>query len=190
MGQIAVNLLPRAFLGGCLRRLREGDLEAFQAYRRLPEVGRYQGWSPMSDSEARVFLIKMSQAPLFANGEWVQLGIAEPKTDRLMGDIGLHLSEDGCGGEIGITLQPLVQGRGIATAAMREALQLLFKATSAKEVFGVVDSRNLASIRLLERVGFMHRDSREGVFRGEACSEKIYSLSRKDGETSGPAKWL
>ena len=43
-------LLPQEFRGGRLRRMRPEDLTAFQAYRALPELGRYQGWSPMSDT--------------------------------------------------------------------------------------------------------------------------------------------
>jgi aminoglycoside 6'-N-acetyltransferase len=185
MSSSTADLLPRDFPGGRLRRLREGDLDAFQAYRHLPDLGRYQGWSPMSDDKARQFLLRMNQASLFKNGEWVQLGIAEPEADRLIGDIGLRLSEAGREGEIGITLQPSAQGRGLATAAMQVAIQLLFVATSANEVLGVTDTRNAASIRLLERVGFRHRKSRDVYFRGEPCSERVYALGRMDGPSGG-----
>jgi ribosomal-protein-alanine N-acetyltransferase len=172
------GLLPREFAGARLRRLRRADLASFQAYRRMPELGRYQGWSPMSDAEALAFLDEMHAAPLFAAGEWVQLGIADAGTDELIGDVGLHLSNDGRTGEVGFTLRPSAQGRGIAASAVREGLQLLFGATAATHVLGITDARNLPSIRLLERLGFSYRDSREVVFRGEPCSEKVYVLQR------------
>ncbi len=172
--------LPRAFPGGLLRRLRKGDLAAFQTYRAIPELGRFQGWSPMSDAEAVAFLADMGEAPLFTPGDWVQLGIAEPEADQLVGDIGIFLAADGLTGEVGFTLAPAAQGRGMATAAVREALQLLFGLTSVRQVRGITDSRNLASIRLLERVGFRHHESRSTVFRGEPCSEEDYVLPRHD----------
>lgn len=50
------TLLPREFPGGRLRQMVPHDLAAFQAYRSIPELGRYQGWSPMSDVEALQFL--------------------------------------------------------------------------------------------------------------------------------------
>ena len=175
------TLLPREFFGGRLRRLRPPDREAFQAYRTMPELGRYQGWSSMSDVEAVEFLAKMNRAPLFTLGEWVQLGIAEAESDRLVGDIGLHLSEDGGTGEVGFTLQPSVQGRGIAGRAVREALQLLFAATRVTCVLGITDDRNTPSIRLLERLGFKYLETREVVFRREPCSEKVYALPRNNG---------
>lgn len=150
------------------------DLAAFQAYRSLPELGRYQGWSPMSDTEALEFLDDVHRAPLFAPGHWMQLGIAEPESDALIGDIGLYLSEDGAYGEVGFTLQPASQGRGVATRAVREALQLFFSATSVTRVLGITDERNLASIKLLERLGFEFIERRQVVFRGEPCAERVY----------------
>ncbi len=174
----ADRLLPRHFPGGCLRRLRRSDLGAFQAYRRLPELGRYQGWSPMSEAEALAFLVEMEATPLFQSGQWVQLGIADPHTDALVGDIGLHLSGDRQTGEVGFTLAPSAQGRGIASTAVREALQLLFTSTPVSEVHGITDTRNASSIRLLERLGFECRETRKAVFRGEECVEQVFVLPR------------
>lgn len=171
--------LPSPFTGGVLRRLRAGDLTAFQAYRGIPELGRFQGWSPMSDEQAAEFLTEMAHAPLFQPGDWVQLGIAEPETDRLIGDIGILVAADGGAAEIGFTLAPAAQGRGIATAAVRRALQLVFGATGVQQVVGIADRRNAASLRLLERVGFCHQESRSAVFRAEACIEEVYVLPRR-----------
>jgi ribosomal-protein-alanine N-acetyltransferase len=175
------TLLPREFPGGRLRRMRPHDLAAFQAYRSLPELGRYQGWSSMSDAEALQFLDDVHRAPLFTQGHWVQLGIAELESDALVGDIGLYLSEDGTSGEVGFTLRPASQGRGVATLAVREALQLFFSATNVNRVLAITDERNLPSFRLLERVGFQIIESRQAVFRGEPCTERVYALPRTDG---------
>jgi len=172
--------LPRHFPGGQLRRLQPSDLAAFQAYRSVPELGRYQGWSPLSEAQARAFLAEMNEAPLFARGEWVQLGIAESAAGRLIGDIGLFIAADGQSAEVGFTLEPAAQGQGIATAAVREALQLVFEATQVQQVLGITDGRNAASVRLLERVGFRHTQSRNALFRDEPCVEEIFALPRPD----------
>jgi RimJ/RimL family protein N-acetyltransferase len=177
----ADNLLPRPFPGGCLRRLRPSDLGAFQAYRSVPELGRYQGWSPMSEAEALAFLVKMESAVLFQPGQWVQLAIADPHTDVLIGDIGLRLSDDSQTGEVGFTLAPSAQGRGVACAAVQEALQVLFTATPVSRILAITDARNKPSVRLLERLGFACRETRTAVFRGEECLERVFVLSRYDG---------
>lgn len=173
--------LPREFPGGHLRRLRASDLAAFQAYRRIPELGRYQGWVPMSDPEALAFLVDMGRAPLFAPGRWLQLGIAAPGAGTLVGDIGLHVSDDGRTGEVGFTLQPSAQRRGIATSAVREALRILFAATAVARVLGITDARNVPSVRLLGRLGFACQEQREVVFKGEPCVEWVYVLLRDGG---------
>lgn len=176
----ATTDLPRSFSGGRLRRLRTSDLVAFQAYRSIPEVGRFQGWVRLSDVEALTFLAEMGDAPLFIRGEWVQLGIADVQHDHLVGDIGVFLSHDGSEAELGFTLAPAAQGRGLATAAVREALQLLFDITSVTHVLAITDARNAASIRLVRRLGFHHRESRDAVFRGEPCCEEVYVLPRNN----------
>lgn len=171
---------PIAFEGGQLRRLRPGDLAAFQAYRSSPGLGRFQGWSIMSDAQAADFLGTMGAMPLFPQGDWVQLGIATAAADgdRLVGDIGLFLAADGRSGEIGFTLAPSAQGRGIGTEAVRKATRLFFGLTDAECIEGVTDARNTASVRLLRRAGFQYRESRSAIFRGEACTEEVHVLHR------------
>lgn len=172
-------MLPRAFPGGVLRRLRPGDFADFRAYRSIPELGRYQSWSAQTEAETKAFLAEMSVAPIFPSGGWFQLGIAAPGGDRLVGDIGLFLAADARSGEVGFTLEPASQGRGIATQAVREALGLMFAATAIGHVRGVTDTRNTPSIRLLERLGFRHRETVDAVFRGEPCREATYVLQRE-----------
>ena len=132
----------------------------------------------MTEAEALAFLVEMGAGVFFQPGQWIQLGIAEPDTDILVGDIGLHLSDDSQTGEVGFTLAPSSQGRGVATAAVREALQLFFAASAVSQILGVTDARNTPSVRLLERLGFEFRESRDAVFRGEECVERVFVLSR------------
>jgi [ribosomal protein S5]-alanine N-acetyltransferase len=177
----ASDPLPRSGVGVLLRRLCVADLPAFQAYRTDVELGRYQGWSAMSDSEARTFLEEVNKAPLFCPGQWAQIAIAEPRTLGLLGDIGLYLAADSRHAEIGFTLARHAQGRGLATAAVREALHLIFASTAVEHVVGVTDARNHASIALLERVGMHKTEERTVEFRGEECVEYVYVLPRGDG---------
>lgn len=174
------TLLPRHFPGGVLRRMQLSDLAAFQTYRAAPGLGRYQNWTPMPEAEAIAFLKQMSTAPLFTPGEWMQLGIAKPAGNRLIGDIGIWLASDGGTAEIGFTLAPEAQGRGLATTAVKTALQLLFAATKVQQILGITDARNTPSIRLLERVGFRFKERRNVIFRGEPCMENVYRRDRSD----------
>lgn len=174
----ASDPLPRSGVGVVLRRLCVADLPAFQSYRTDVELGRYQGWSAMSDLEAQAFLDEVNKAPLFNPGHWAQIAIAEPQSLALLGDIGLYLAEDSRHAEIGFTLARHAQGRGLATAAVREAVPLIFSSTAVEFVRGVTDARNRASIALLERVGMHRSEERTVEFRGEECVEYVYVLPR------------
>jgi len=160
-----------------LRRLAATDLAAFQAYRDDPEVGRWQGWTPRPDDEALAFLNGMATIPLFRPGQWTQLGIADTQSGELLGDLGIHLSADGREAEFGFSLARAAQGRGIATAAVREAIAMVFEQTAAERIHAQTDARNTACIRLLERLGARLVDRIATEFRGEPCVEFRYELA-------------
>jgi RimJ/RimL family protein N-acetyltransferase len=159
-----------------LRRLRPADLARFQAYRGDPEVGRYQGWEPMTDADAAATIAEMAAAPLPTLGGWVQIAIADAADDALIGDIGLHVSESGEEAELGITLAPEAQGRGLAEEAARTLIAGLASATAVRRLIGITDARNAPSARLLERLGMTFEAEEETIFRGESCLERRYAL--------------
>jgi RimJ/RimL family protein N-acetyltransferase len=97
----------------------------------------------------------MSQAPIFTPGAWLQIGIAQAHTPGSIGDIGL------------------------ASDAVRLAIQLAFENTPAKRVIGVTDARNDASIGLLDEVGMRRVETKAAVFRGEACVDLVYAFVRE-----------
>jgi len=170
--------LPRTGERVVLRRLGVADLPAFQGYRHDEVLGRYQGWVPQSDAQAHAFLDEMSRAALLAPGAWIQLGIADREAGVLIGDIGICVVADGESAEIGFTLQASSQGRGWASEAVALAIGLVFEHTAVTRVVGITDARNLASIRLLERVGLRRVSSGPAVFRGKPCVEHVHALRR------------
>ena len=121
----------------------------------------------------------MSALELLQPGAWSQIGIAKSHDQVLIGDVGLFVASDGQQVEIGFTLRRESQGHGLATAAVREAINLVFEQTQATVVLGITDARNLPSIRLLERVGMHKTETRSAIFRGEPCLEHVYAVSRQ-----------
>jgi RimJ/RimL family protein N-acetyltransferase len=171
--------LPRHAGIAVLRRLQVSDVAVFQAYRHDPRIARYQDWyGTRSDAEANDFLARMGAIELLQRGVCSQIGIAEPDQLALVGDIGLTLATDGRTAEIGFTLRPEAQGRGMATAAVREVIELVFERTEAERVEAIVDPLNVRSSRLLERVGMRLAGSRAGTFRNAPCIDHVYEISR------------
>lgn len=162
-----------------LRRLEPADLAEFQAYRNDPDVGRWQGWLPSTDAQALAFLNEMAAVPLFRPGQWTQLAIADEQTGQLLGDLGVYVSADGQEAEFGFTLARAAQGQGIASAAVCEAIALVFDQTPVARIHAQTDARNTACVRLLERLGapLLQRIATE--FRSEPCVELRYELARR-----------
>lgn len=173
------DLLPRSGSRVTLRRLSGADLSLFQAYRHDDAVGRYQHWTPQTDSQAQAFLEEMSRIPLFPDDEWVQLGVADKSTDLLIGDIGVCVSGCGAKAELGFTLAAQSQGRGLGTEAVDLAIKLVFKSTAAAQIVCITDERNARSIRLLQRIGMQRVSLEPSEFRGAPCVEHVYVISRQ-----------
>ncbi len=80
--------------------------------------------------------------------------------------------------EIAYELGPLFWGQGYATEACCRVLTMLFADYDVSEVNAQVDTRNAASIALLERLGFMRVgfQSEADFFKGHGSDEYTYRL--------------
>jgi [ribosomal protein S5]-alanine N-acetyltransferase len=176
-----VDPLPRQGPRIVLRRLRPADLENFQAYRSDPEVGRYQSWPPMSSRDAASFLEEMSTAAFGTTGEWFQLGIAERSTDRLIGDMGICIRDtEDKHAELGVTLAAQSQGQGLGSEAVLQALAMLFESSDITRVVAITDTRNHATVRLLQRIGMKLTETLASDGCGETRSEHVFAVGRHD----------
>jgi aminoglycoside 6'-N-acetyltransferase len=163
-----------------LRSFQDEDLQPFVAYRSDPEVARYQGWeAPYSPAKAAKFIEELKQTRPGQPGEWCQIAITLKTTGQMIGDCAFHvLAEDPQQAEIGFTLARAYQGQGYATEAVIRLLAYLFDDLKLHRVRAFCDAENLASARLLERVGLR----REGHlienlwFKGRWASEYSYAI--------------
>jgi RimJ/RimL family protein N-acetyltransferase len=161
-----------------LRRLREDDLPHFQAYRTDPDVGRWQGWTAMSDDDASRFLRDMHAQAWCPPGTWFQLAIASRHSDQLLGDMGVCLDAAGHTADLGFTLCQGAQGQGLASEAVNALVPLLFDHTPARRVRAIADVRNTASVALLERNGFKCYATLATTFHDEPCEEHFFVRHR------------
>lgn len=174
-----------------LRTLREDDLSVFLGYRSDPSVARYQGWWPMDEVKARAFLRERSanihpDSAGSAAGHWLQLAIADVATDALLGDLGVWLSHDRTEAELGITITPAVQGRGLGRSAMRAGLALLFNDAAMTRVRANADARNTSCRRMLVAAGFREIGTADVFVKEEACIEHQYIVER--GQTASTSQ--
>lgn len=171
-------ILPLTSGDTCLRRFRPDDAAAFHAYRSDPSRAVYQSWLPMDFPAAQAFVQEMSDVAHLRLGEWIQLAIADAKSDELVGDLGILIDADGAAAELGFTLCHSEQGKGHATRAVRAATTLVYATSAAISIRAVTDARNLKSARTLQLAGFRLSHGRDVVFKGEPCAELIYVHSK------------
>lgn len=168
-----------------LRWLRPADLEDFLEYRSDPAVLRYQSMSPMTKEEAARFIESQAHKSLGMEGSYQQIGVEGKSEGRLVGDCALRLQAgEPRIAEIGYTINPRYQGQGYATEAVGALIGELFSGMGVHKAVALVDARNPASFRVLEKLGFSRekhlRKSYYDEVDGAWFDEYWYGLLRRE----------
>jgi len=160
-----------------LRPFAESDLPAFARYRALPEVSRFQSWSSYSLADAEKLYAGLQITPFGQPGSWFQIAIADKESDTLLGDCALHFLEDGKQIEIGFTLAPENQGRGLARTAVALLLDYIFGDLRMHRVIAVTDAENRAARKLLSALGFRQEAHfvKNIFFKGQWGDEYLFA---------------
>ena len=167
-----------------LRPFTRGDVEAVYAYRRREDVARYLFDVALSREEcAMAVQQRIGQVALEANDDKIILAVDELATGQLIGEVSLiWRSVEARQCEIGWIFNPERHGKGFATEAARALLDLAFGPGDMHRVMARCDARNLASSRLMERLG-MRREAHfreHSIVKGEWDEEFIYAILRRE----------
>jgi RimJ/RimL family protein N-acetyltransferase len=162
-----------------LRLVEQGDLDDLYAMHADAEVSRYLYNEPRTLAEATDLLQrKIGGSALRHGDDWLSAAVVVRSTGALVGGVALHwVSEQHRTAEIGFVFNPEHQGRGYATEAARPLVDWAFSA-GFHRVIGRTEARNIASARVLEKLGFRreaHLVENEWV-KGEWQSELVYAV--------------
>ena len=166
-----------------IRNLESKDLDDFFEYRSNPEVTEYQGFDVMTRSEAESFILGQCKKEFGIIGEWVQYGIEEKVSGKLVGDCAVRLlEEESESAEIGITISHLHQRKGFAKEVMNGILEFLFDKKNLHRVVELTDVKNTASVNLLKSCGFRQEGNfvESRLFKGIRCSEYQYAMLKRE----------
>ena len=165
-----------------LREVRTDDAPALFAIHSDPQVMRYwsyPAWTELAQAEQKIADIQRQRREL----DMLVWAIADADTDLLIGSSAIfYMDLTQARAEIGYSLHPDWQGRGLASEALQLVLGYVFNELGLRRNEADIDPRNLPSSRLVERFGFI----REGLLRerwhvnGEICDSAIYGLLRQD----------
>jgi RimJ/RimL family protein N-acetyltransferase len=148
-------------------------------------ANNYKIWRNLRDSFPHPYTLADAK-------EWIAfIQRQDPQTffaievhNEAVGGIGLERKSDieRCSAEIGYWLGEDVWGKGIATAAVRALSNYGIEVLGLSRIFAVPFAHNLASIRVLEKAGYV----REGVMRRSAIKKGVildlvlYALTDQD----------
>jgi len=159
-----------------LRIMEKEDLPLFVEWVNKPEVfGEYNPLHQMSKTEAE---------KMFENPHEEKSFIIEKKDGSKIGFIAhfyvLHVA--GRQLEIGYGLVPSERGQGYCTEATQLMVDYLFLSKDTIRIQAQTDPRNVASHKVLEKVGFKKEGTlRKNFFmRGEWRDAYIYSILREE----------
>ena len=163
-----------------LRRFHPDDVAKFVAYRSSEQVARFQSWdAPYPREEGERFIREIAKQHPDTAGEWFQFAVALRSTRQLIGDCAaMPHADDPRQCDIGFTISTEHQGHGYATEAVRLLLAYLFTARGKHRITAYCDSRNAASIALLERLAMWREGHlRESTWaKGEWTDDLVYAL--------------
>lgn len=155
-----------------LRSARPGDLAAFHAILSDVEATRYWSTPPHQDLEQTwIWLDSMMSIPADEGVDFVVELAGEA-----IGKAGFYRWP-----EVGFILAPRVWGRGLAREAVGAAVDHVFREGLTEVVTADVDPEYLASIRLLERLGFERTGSAERTWNiGGVWKDSLYFALTRD----------
>ncbi|MBI9044240.1 MAG: GNAT family N-acetyltransferase [Anaerolineaceae bacterium] len=166
-----------------LRPLEMSDAETMFAYRSDPIVSRYQTWEPPDTDAIIKFIQSLQNIKPDTEDTWYQLAITLKENGEMIGDCGIHFPSGSTQEvDVGITLMQTQQGKGYASEALACLLAYAFQDLCKESVVGIADSRNIASINMLIKIGMKEEiEKRENVFLKDEWLEEVhYRITKQE----------
>lgn len=137
-----------------LRHWRQSDAKCLYHFAKNPNIGPIAGWPPHESVEYSLNVIKTifcrPECYAIINDD-VPIGCAE----LLIHPDGNHWWGEGSA-ELGYWVAEEYQGRGYATQASQMLIKRAFEDLNIQRVFASYKKENLASARVLEKLGFKY----------------------------------
>jgi RimJ/RimL family protein N-acetyltransferase len=139
-----------------LRAFRSSDFEVAREFQERSGESRYIEALPEADGKSMERACERNRL----EGAVLQLVIGAPNDESYLGEVTLVMLEPGTA-ELGCAVIPQARGRGIASEALKLLSTWALEDLSLRRLHVLVDTRNLAALKLSENAGYR----REGVLR-------------------------
>jgi len=110
-------------------------------------------------------------------------GIVWKESGKVIGMLAIFDVQNQRMASVGYRLHPAYWRQGIVTEALRRAVDFVFSETELQRLEATADIRNVASLRVLEKCGFIREGTvRQGKMVSVYCDYAIFGLLRSDWE--------
>ncbi|MBK8567970.1 MAG: GNAT family N-acetyltransferase [Saprospiraceae bacterium] len=159
-----------------LRPLEESDAPEILVHRSDERITRFTDSPKALDLDAALLFILSIQERI-ENGNSAVWAICLHGEDKLIGTICIwNFDPERSVAEVGFTLHPDFWGQGIATEALAAVIEFGFSQMEAEVLEAAAQHENFASIRLLERVGFVRIGKEDAYTIFALCRPPLGSM--------------
>jgi RimJ/RimL family protein N-acetyltransferase len=161
-----------------LRRFEAGDLAAYHAYHSLPETARFLPGEAKSYTQSMELVGRYANFAFAKEGDWACLAIEAADAPGLLGEVVLKWLPGRGQAEIGWSLAPAAQGKGIGTEAAGALLRFSFEELGFHRIVAKLDALNTASAALCRRLGMRLESTQldKWHYKGRWATEVVYAL--------------
>lgn len=148
-----------------LRDYRPKDLESIHAYVSLPIVVQYAPWGPNTLEDTEEFLDEVQERKTENPRSIFEFAVELKQDGRQIGGCELVIDKrSSVEAMLGYILHPDYWNQGYATEITRKLVELATTTFDATIIRATCDERNKASIRVLEKSGFVQEKVIENDF--------------------------
>lgn len=165
-----------------LRQVTNDDAKSLLTYFSDTDVMRYYGLEPFKSIDDALDEILWYKS-IFEKRTGIRWGISLKGSDKIIGSCGFfNRAVEHSRTEIGYELSKEYWGKGIAGEALESVVKYGFQNLQLERIEALVEPANLASLKLLDRIGF----EKEGLLRhyeftcGKFDDLYIYSILKSD----------
>ncbi|MBE5815393.1 MAG: GNAT family N-acetyltransferase [Clostridiales bacterium] len=108
-------------------------------------------------------------------------GVVLRESGKAIGEVAIFNVQNQRMASVGYRLHPAYWRQGIITEALQQAVRFVFEQTELERLEATVDVRNTASVRVLEKCGFVKEGTiRQGKMVSTYCDYHVFGLLRQD----------
>lgn len=172
-----------------LRPFRHSDAADLFAVYSDPQVFRHipiGDWKHIDEAHQRI----ARDINTMAAGDYIRLAVERREDSRVIGEVLLFKFDLPSGrAELGYALARSAWGCGYVFEALPPLIEFGFRELGLNRLQAVIDPRNAASLKVVQRLGFVHEGilREQYIVRGEKTDSSVWGLLRREWEAKGAA---